>query len=133
MSNKTKEEDFNIEKELKQVRDELSRGLNKEYNTGYLHGLLNCNQAINEERVKSVGKNNQKIIEIEKLKIELQQKEAEIERLIVSIAQGHSDDKYANNAMKQLKERFDKTYMFCVDCDGLVTKEKDCCLTQKNK
>jgi len=40
------------------------------------------------------------------------------------------DDNVANKAMKELRERFDKTYGWCMDCDGLVCKEKDCCLNR---
>jgi len=36
-------------------------------------------------------------------------------------------------AMKELRERFDPTYFWCDDCDGLVCKEKDCCMNQINK
>lgn len=49
---------------------------------------------------------------------------------LISIAQHHPDDNEANKAMKELKAKFDPTYMFCLDCDGLVTKEKDCCLNR---
>ena len=33
-------------------------------------------------------------------------------------------------ALKELRESFDKTYGWCMDCDGLVCKEKDCCLNR---
>ena len=46
---------------------------------------------------------------------------------LMFIAQ-HADDKAANKAMKELRKLFDKTYGWCEDCDGLVVKEKDCCL-----
>jgi hypothetical protein len=46
------------------------------------------------------------------------------------IAEQHPDDATANAAMKELRERFDKTYIWCEDCDGLVTKEKDCCMNR---
>jgi len=53
------------------------------------------------------------------------------EKELIELAQNHEDDDVANKAMKELKERFDKTYFFCDDCDGLVCKEKDCCLYDK--
>ena len=46
------------------------------------------------------------------------------------IAEQHPDDEVANKAMAELRERFDSTYTWCVDCDGLVVKEKDCCLNR---
>lgn len=49
---------------------------------------------------------------------------------LIEIAQQHIDDNVANKAMKELRERFDKTYIWCQDCDGLVCKEKDCCLNR---
>lgn len=50
------------------------------------------------------------------------------EHTLILIAERSLDDKAANEAMKELRERFDKTYFWCEDCDGLVTTEKDCCL-----
>lgn len=47
---------------------------------------------------------------------------------LVNIAQSDRDDDKANAAMKELRERFDKTYMWCMDCDGAVVKEAECCL-----
>lgn len=52
---------------------------------------------------------------------------------LIIIAEQHPDDKVSANAMKELRERFDKTYGWCADCDGLVCKEKDCCMNVKNK
>lgn len=49
------------------------------------------------------------------------------EEELISLAEAHPDDVVANKAMRELRERFDETYMFCADCDGLVCKEKDCC------
>tara|TARA_R100000781_G_scaffold115008_1_gene88415 strand:- start:2297 stop:2473 length:177 start_codon:yes stop_codon:yes gene_type:complete len=51
---------------------------------------------------------------------------------LMRIAEQHPDDEEANKAMKQLREKYDPTYGWCMDCDGLVCKEKDCCLN-KNK
>jgi hypothetical protein len=50
------------------------------------------------------------------------------EEELIFIAQQDTDDAMANDAMRELRERFDKTYIWCADCDGLVCKEKDCCL-----
>lgn len=46
------------------------------------------------------------------------------------IAEMDPDDAKANTAMKELRERFDSTYGWCNDCDGLVVKKKDCCLNR---
>lgn len=51
-------------------------------------------------------------------------------RLIV-LAQTSKDDCTANQAMKDLRDKFDKTYGWCWDCDFVVVKEKDCCLNIK--
>lgn len=51
----------------------------------------------------------------------------ETELMILAEEEG---DNVANKAMKELRERFDKTYFWCEDCDFLVTKEKDCCLNR---
>ncbi len=50
------------------------------------------------------------------------------ETKLVDIATFHSEDVIANKAMRILKEKYDSTYFFCNDCDGLATKQKDCCL-----
>ena len=52
------------------------------------------------------------------------------ENELISLAEQHPDDNVANKAMKELRESFDKTYGWCMDCDGLVCKEKDCCLNR---
>ena len=52
------------------------------------------------------------------------------ENELIALAEQHPDDNVANKAMKELRERFDKTYGWCQDCDGLVCKEKDCCLNR---
>jgi len=49
---------------------------------------------------------------------------------LIKIAQTNPCDKCANEAMKKLREDFDKTYGWCMDCDGFVCKEKDCCLNK---
>lgn len=50
---------------------------------------------------------------------------------LIVIAQHHHDDTLANLAMKELRDKFDETYIWCLDCDGLVCKEKDCCLNSE--
>lgn len=55
------------------------------------------------------------------------------ENALINIAQNHQDDKIAMDAMKKLKEKYDPTYGWCSDCDGLVCKEADCCLNKNIK
>jgi len=50
---------------------------------------------------------------------------------LVKLAERSPDDIVANKAMEELRLRFDKTYMWCEDCDGLVIEEKYCCLNVK--
>ena len=50
------------------------------------------------------------------------------EEELIDLAEMHPDENVANGAMKELRERFDATYFWCYDCDGMVCKEKDCCL-----
>jgi hypothetical protein len=52
------------------------------------------------------------------------------ENELIRLAEQHPDDKVAKKAMKELRTKFDKTYGWCNDCDGLVCKEKDCCLNR---
>lgn len=47
-----------------------------------------------------------------------------IEEMLIHIAEYWCDDR-ANRAMKILRERYDKSYFWCADCDFLVTK--NCC------
>ena len=47
---------------------------------------------------------------------------------LINLAEQHPDDVVASRSMKELRDRFDKTYFWCADCDGLVVKEKNCCL-----
>ena len=54
------------------------------------------------------------------------------EQELIETAEMHEDDEVANAAMKELRERFDKTYFWCMDCDGLVCKFSECCLNRKN-
>lgn len=53
-----------------------------------------------------------------------------LESGLILIAENDPCDKKAKQSMKELREKFDKTYMWCLDCDGLVVKEKDCCLNR---
>jgi hypothetical protein len=52
------------------------------------------------------------------------------EEQLVNFAQNHPDDKMASQAMGVLKRKFDNTYIYCMECDGLVCKVKQCCLNQ---
>lgn len=54
----------------------------------------------------------------------------EIENLMVDVAQWIYSDVLANRAMEVLRKYYDSTYMWCEDCDGIVCKEKDCCLNR---
>ena len=47
---------------------------------------------------------------------------------LIHIATWSQDDHEANAAMSELRERFDSTYIWCEDCDGVVVKKKDCCI-----
>lgn len=44
------------------------------------------------------------------------------------IATMADSDEEAGEAMKELRERFDPTYFYCCECDGMATKESECCL-----
>ncbi len=52
------------------------------------------------------------------------------EDALIVLAEMHIHDHIASQAMKKLREHYDKTYGWCMDCDGLVVKEKDCCLNR---
>lgn len=47
---------------------------------------------------------------------------------LIQIAEQHIDDDMAKTAMQELRARFDPTYFWCDDCDGLVCKKSECCL-----
>lgn len=55
----------------------------------------------------------------------------ETENKLVYLAEQSSSNRVAKKAMAELKKRFDSTYFWCNDCDGLVVKEKDCCLNRE--
>jgi hypothetical protein len=52
---------------------------------------------------------------------------------LVYIAEQCTDDVRADMAMVVLREKFDKTYFWCSDCDFLVTKHSECCLNRKTE
>ena len=52
------------------------------------------------------------------------------EKFLCRKAEQHPDDNIANRCMKTLREEFDPTYIWCPDCDGMVVKEKDCCMNR---
>ena len=54
-----------------------------------------------------------------------------VELELIKIAQNHPDDKISKSAMKRLKSEFDETYGWCLDCDGAVVKEAECCLNRE--
>ena len=54
----------------------------------------------------------------------------QIEMNLAVIAENHHDDDYAAKAMRILRIYFDSTYFWCDDCDGLVCKEKECCINR---
>lgn len=60
-------------------------------------------------------------------------KEQLTENQLASVAEYHPNQEISSEAMKQLKEKFDPTYMWCSDCDFAVVIEKDCCLNQESK
>lgn len=68
------------------------------------------------------------IDKLEELLVEAkaQDKAAKEKELIFRAEQLQDDD-----ALEQLQEEFDPTYMVCHDCDGLVCKKADCCLNQE--
>jgi hypothetical protein len=50
------------------------------------------------------------------------------QELIESAEKGNDlESKYA---MALLREKYDMTYGWCANCDGVVVKEKDCCLNR---
>ena len=52
------------------------------------------------------------------------------ELVLIETAQCSTSETLANEAMRVLRLHYDPTYGWCEDCDGLVCKEKDCCLNQ---
>ena len=52
------------------------------------------------------------------------------EQELIEIAQDAELEADASAAMKELRERFSSDYTWCEDCDGLVVKFSECCLTR---
>lgn len=50
-------------------------------------------------------------------------------RLII-IAEGR-DDEQAHKAMSILRDKYDPSYCWCLDCDYIVVKEADCCMNRR--
>lgn len=55
------------------------------------------------------------------------------EEELCRVAETHPDDSEATKAMKLLRNKFDKSYFWCMDCDGLVIKKSECCLNRECK
>lgn len=55
------------------------------------------------------------------------------EQQLIQIAEQHPDDDIAERAMKVLRVRYNDSYFWCIDCDGLVCKKSECCLNQKSE
>lgn len=51
----------------------------------------------------------------------------EEEKQLITIAQ-HGNDEDANKAITKLREEFDQSYGYCLDCDYLVVKDSECCM-----
>lgn len=47
---------------------------------------------------------------------------------LIMVAEQHPSEDRAEEAMRLLRKKFDPTYGWCEDCDGLVCTERDCCL-----
>ncbi len=58
------------------------------------------------------------------------------EHNLINIATFHKEDSVANRAMKILRKRYNKTYHWCYEWDGLVINsshaEASCCLCFDN-
>lgn len=52
------------------------------------------------------------------------------EEQLVYTAERDSSETRANQAMALLRQRHHSSYGWCWDCDGLVIREKDCCLNR---
>lgn len=52
------------------------------------------------------------------------------EEELIYLAETALEDKDAQSAMDELRDRFDKTYMWCLECDGAVVKSSECCLNR---
>lgn len=54
----------------------------------------------------------------------------EEEKRLVNIAQHSQNDTEAFNAMSELRNRFDESYGWCLDCGYLVVKDSECCMNR---
>lgn len=54
----------------------------------------------------------------------------DLEKYLMMLSEVHLSQDVAKRSMALLRELFDKTYGWCEDCDGVVCKEKDCCLNK---
>lgn len=71
-------------------------------------------------------KNSSKKIDLQFLQFMLKV----IENHLRFFAEQHPCDKISSISMQILRDDFDPTYFWCNECDGLVCREKDCCLNQ---
>lgn len=53
-----------------------------------------------------------------------------VEGELISVAMFSDFEDVAETAMKRLQSEFDPTYVWCNGCDGLVVRERDCCLNK---
>ena len=75
------------------------------------------------------------MLDLDKIKKEFDEILANLDEkdLLIWIAEQGDCDKNASEAMKQLREKYDKTYFWCWDCDGCVTTSQCCCMNVNNK
>ena len=52
---------------------------------------------------------------------------------LIIIAELSLDDKDAQEAIEELQKKYDPTYIYCLDCDGMVVKKANCCLVKMKK
>jgi len=62
--------------------------------------------------------------------VEFEAEAPKTEEELIFIAECEEDDKKAKRAMNELRKRFDKSYGWCADCDGMVVKDNECCLNK---
>jgi hypothetical protein len=55
------------------------------------------------------------------------------EEQLCRLAENSNIDSVANTAMRLLRDKHDKTYGWCYDCDGLVVKHKECCMNKTDE
>lgn len=54
----------------------------------------------------------------------------EEELKLMRIAEQHPNDEVSAKAMQDLRSKYDETYFWCDDCDGIVTTEANCCMNR---